>query len=317
MSNTMKYSTRWDPYGYFPLKNGNVPASSVKMEKFTSLPYWERKVFQMDGNYYEYIKNKRISRTYHGISRFYRKEREDISEIIEFMCQTLSFEWPDYFNLTSHRSYNILECFASDRLLWFDKDWNLANQPFYLDAFDAIAMQVPEDLVVCKVNEDGEDFVSHAHLTSASGWTADWAVGKSFKEIHEDVLKNDGSPVIKRPKKVVEGIIKSGTSFQRVGAISFRSGIQLNLHPDYAKKNEWTFDEFQDVYLRVERQTVTSFKKSNMFLFTIKSYFSDCLDPKNINSFRRAIENLHEDNYAREFLSEYKEKILKFLDEKE
>lgn len=307
-----------DPFDYFPLKSGEFPISSIKMEKFSNLPQEQQKIFQFDNNYPETYVHKAKARQ-ENIHKYYQKiEGIDNKEIIRFIMDTLVKDYPDCFYLKEANGVITFYNKSTSERFIFDSD-TLEYIPFdspYVDALDALASQVQEDIVICTLGEDGIDFVSSVHLCSPFGWSAEGSIGKTFMEIHKDVTKADASPVIKNPSKIVKSIINTPSTIQRVGAISFRANTILNRHPDNNIKDSWHFDDTQQLYLRFERQTVTGFPNSNSFLFTIRTYFNDLLKANRIAPTLKALKTYPEDIYPREFVNEHKEQLIEFLEKK-
>jgi hypothetical protein len=183
-----------------------------------------------------------------------------------------------------------------------------------LTGFEALALQVPEDLVFYAREGDSDiGSVTWAHLMSAADWSATWAIGKSFTEIHAEVKKVDGSPIIKHPPGMIKGIMKMSDSVERVGAISFRTCFKQNLHPDIDPEYSWTFDDNQELYIRFERQTVTPVPEMNGFLFTIRPYYANLLNPLRIVKAIEALENVDDNSYYRNLLQAQGDNIITFL----
>jgi len=310
-----------DEFDYFPLKDGVYPASSVKMVRMSTLPSEHKDHFQIDRWYDLFLKNKEECRK-EDLPRYYQtKPGVSRAPIIKFIIQKLIAEYPHMFEWVSN--VNKLWCKRRLEFLEFDEEYNLIsdedlfnNKSRYVDAFDALAMQVPEDLLICSLDENENDFISSAHLMAPAEWSAEWVIGKSFAQIHEGVKRADGTHVIKNPSGMVKGVIRMPEPVQRVGAISFRSDTVLNLHPEKSVKNKWTWDAEQQVFLRFERQTVTPFPEINSFLFTVKGYWANLLHPKRIDAAIQAIENGNPNAYYRSFLEKESNNLLKFLKER-
>lgn len=297
-----------DVLNYYPLKDGHVPSSSVRMDKLSSLPEGQRKTFQIDQYWNMFYDNKILCREDSINKYFRRKSNVNIAPIIKHIVSTLVSEYPDYFNIAD----NALSCELTKTKLEFNEDWNLQHHKDYLEAFDALAMQVSEDMVVMTL--DGEkDYISYIHLMTGSDWSADLAIGKSYGMIHNNVRKANGELVIKYPEGMVKGIINMPEAVQRVGALSFRSDCELNRHPENVKPDVWNWDTNQKVYLRFERQTVTPFPECNSFLFTIRSYYCDLLLPERRQLAIQALQNIHENCYPRKFLHTHHKNLLNFL----
>jgi len=307
-----------DVLDYYPLKGGSLPPSSAVMTKLAAVPQKHRNIFQIDEFHSWFMDNKNKSHK-EDLSSYYQFAGAiNRAPIIRFIIDRLCTDYPHLFKW--HENNNKLWVAFKLEFIQFDKDYELigaedlfGNKPDYADALDALAMQVPEDLVICSVNSDGNDFVSTAHLMSPAGWSASTVVGKSFAQIHERVTKVDGRPIIKNPSAMVNGIIRMGTPVQRVGAISFRSDRVLNLHPNKFVENKWTWNDDQQVYLRFERQTVIPFPEINSFLFTIKGYWANLLHPKRIDAAILALQNSHPNAYYRNFLNQEGENLIDFL----
>lgn len=310
-------ATDIDFLDYYPLKGGTIPVSSGRMDRLSSLPKEHQTIFQFDDAFHLFWYNKKSCRE-KNLEDFYQKTGNiDLSPIIRFICAKLSQEWPALFTYQEdqNKKQASLRCFSTDDFLVFDMDnnWKLLNPNKYVDAFDALAMQVPEDIVVYTLPKEGTDFVSVAHLMAPLDWSAKWAIGKSFAQIHEHVLKGSGKPVLKEPDKIVKGILMSPTTFQRVGAVSFRSQLVLDRRPENGVQDVWNFGPEQRALLRFERQTITSFPEIGSFLFTVRAYHDNLCSPKRIDAAIAALKNISEDVYAKKFVKEHSADLLRFL----
>jgi hypothetical protein len=160
-----------------------------------------------------------------------------------------------------------------------------SNSQNYIDLFDALAMQLPEDLVIQEVRECGTNDKSLAiHLCHANGWSAADNIGQSFNWIHQHVPRINN--IIPHPQKMLEAIMKSQNGYERLGANSIRSCIQLDRHPrilDEDKNPPFNLDK-ENFYLRFERQCVCPIT-SNQFLFTIRTYITQVSQLMLDNSF--------------------------------
>lgn len=259
--------------------------------------------FQLD-RWYNLFRENKLQCQLEGGERYFAAEPGfDVSPINEHLVACLISEHPGAFE----RRGDVLHCRLTGETL------GLTGGSGGHDLFAALAMQVPEDLVVLALRPDGTDRVTHAHLTSASEWSAPWAVGRSFAEIHAGVRKGNGELVIKSPAGMVRGLVSMPGPVQRVGALTFRPDLLLNRHPDRIAPDRWHWGPGQRAYLRFERQTVTPFRELGAFLFTVRTYYCDLLDPRRRGPAIAALEDPPADAYPRRFLAEHGRRLLEFL----
>lgn len=270
-----------EPIDYFPGHKPSTPA-------FRPIPEGSSdprdQIFQFDWNFHHHMANKRLCRA-ERLSKYYQKiEPIDLTIINDFIRD------------------KVVESLGTCILYM--------NDPEYFDVFDALAMQVAEDLAVYDTKNQR---VVALHLCHANGWSAEGNIGKSFEHIHEEVKNSKGQLIVPAPNKFVKKLMKLNSSIERVGAISFNKYADLNRHPD--KKELRSFDPTTpSLFMRVERQTVTPFAETDQFLFTIKTHFYDCSDPKYIDSAIDIFTNPHPDLYSKWFVDEYKDQVLPWLE---
>jgi hypothetical protein len=158
---------------------------------------------------------------------------------------------------------------TGDRLA-FDAETRLVRQNGrYVDALDALACQVQEDLAVVSV-DGGRHWLSAAHVCLPNGWAPADKIGRPFADVHEPVA---GMAEMNR----------RGDEFARVmvgavdGLVRFAWGVTfddaLNHHPDRPRT---PFDPAQPrAFVRVERQTIWGLPAVGAALFTIRTYVYD------------------------------------------
>lgn len=317
----------------FPLYEGIQPSAMglKKMEK--KHDHLDRRSFTFlidKDSFPQFRKSKELCRE-ERLSKYYQKT-EDYPEINKYIIETLCSEYPEFFSLKS----NTLICKLTDEELSFNNNYELTHSntklsvPF-VDLYDALAMQVPEDLVIHKVpkgqlnplksEEEKRDYASVIHLCHCNGWEAEWAINKSFDFIHEGVSRIN--TIIPNSKRMLLSFLK-GLKFERIAAISFKTTPYLNRHSDDIKKWDKPFNQenpFMNV--RVERQTVTGFEHSEAFLFTIKTYLYDMniqkttidneLKIKRLNSIKKVFSNPDPKSYAYEVITENRKAVLSWI----
>jgi len=337
-----------DTLNYYPLQDGRVPASSAKMKRLSTLPAERQSLFQIDKWVKQTLVHKLQLNTSNRKDMYFSKRKSgplsfdgELAALYSFIVKHLTEAYPSFFNSCYDPSRNTLNlhCLLTGEVLTFTNDRKgLYYQHFQEIAesnglpfgypneykihytrtgFEALAMQVPEDIVFyARKNDSDIGEVAWAHLMSPAGWSTEWAIGKSFTEIHAKVKKSDGTPVIKHPPGMINGIMRMKEGVERVGAISFRTYFKQDLHPDVEPECSWNFDENQELYIRFERQTVTPFPPLNGFLFTVRPYYANLLNPKRISKAIEALENIDDSSYYRNLLEERGTDIIAFLKHK-
>ena len=248
-------------------------------------------------------------------------------------CRFLD-ENKEHFSLLEDQKFFTLNCHLTKEILVFNKKFELVEQttslavPF-VDAFDALAMQVAEDLVIHKVpqgqlnplkkEEDKKDYAAAIHLCHCNGWDAEWGIGQTFDFVHKKVPRID--KIVPNATRMMLSFLTRGFRFERIAAISFKTSDVLNRHSDDIENwnKEFNVDEpFMNI--RVERQTVKGFKKSAAFLFTIRTFLYDMnleksdlnreVKVKRLNAIKNVFENPNEKSYAYTILLKFQESVL-------
>lgn len=307
MSPREDQSTDIDTLNYYPLAAGEVPSSSTRMTPLVHLRGRQGHTFQLDEYYHLFRRNKLLCQSEDPGKYFAWEPGFDISPINEHIVSRLCAEHPASFR----RFGDELHCSLTGEIL------PLNGHGGSEELFAALALQVPEDLVVLAARPDGTDRVTHAHLTSASEWSATWAVGRSFAEIHRGVRRSGGEPIIRHPEGMVRGIVAMPGPVQRVGALTFRPDLLLNRHPDKIVQDVWHWGPGQLALLRFERQTVTPFRELGAFLFTVRTYYCDLTRPDRRPAAIRALRAHSPEAYQRQFLEAHGAQLLSLLEREE
>lgn len=279
-----------DPYDYCPVKLGVGPSSAIvpKLGKSTNLA-----VIEKDPRLETFIRSKFQVVEEHGKDKFYQNRLGSGETLIATM------ELAKYLKLAEPGRPLITR----------------VNDVRTVDMFDRIAMNCAEDIVIMQL-ENGIPIAKLLHIHHPNGWSANGWVGKDFAEIHEDVKHRNEKQVLPQANKMAAHFCKTGGKFERVGAISFRGDCHLNRHPELPSPINWDEDykpETSPLYMRFERQTIIGMPEIDAFMFTIKTYFCDVFKPERREQMINAFENVHTDAYARWYLDEYRDAILKRL----
>jgi len=310
---------------YFPLYNG-LQESSMGLNKL----YDEDKTFLInEDNFHIFRRSKELCREY-NIEKFYKTLDENNSEVLLYIVETLAKEYPQYFTWEFDEDWGgTLSCELTNEVITVNKDLELINYESdlsisFVDTYDAVAMQIPEDIVIQKVDSDfTKDWASVTHLCHCNGWTAEWAIGQSFDYIHRDVPRIN--EIIPDAMKMMKGIVNSQNRFERVAAIALKESPILNRHFDF--ENEWNIHfDLNDplLHIRVERQTIRGFRKFGGYLFTIRTFTYDVdvnnssvnedIKNKRKEKIREMFEYPNERAYSFEKLKRYKEDVLKWIE---
>lgn len=280
-----------DYLDYYPLQDGQIPISSARTTKLSALSGDKGKIFQIGVDAEHYINNKKELRKTFPIDMFYKNNlrmNNGIKHVTDFLVKTFEAE-----GIPVPR-----------------------NADGYVDYFDALVSQVPEDIAIITLLDDGDDLASVLHLFAPSDWSVEGAIAKSFGQIHQNVRKANGSLVIKNPEGMVRGLIGLPEPVQRVGSVSFRPSNLVCRHPALTPPDEWFWDDLQPVFIRFERQVVVPFPQINSFMLTVRSYYNNLLDPKRIKQAQMALDNPSPDVYHKVFFKDHKDNVREFFNKR-
>lgn len=311
-----------DHLDYFPLKEG-LPKMAIGLKKLPSPATSPReRIFQIDESFPHYRAAK-IDGRMERHEKYYQRREEPPARLIQWMVERLTGENPKDYRWDEKT--RTIQVGPTGETLAFTSEWTLDRArtltPFtYTDAFDAIAMNVAEDLVFMRQNADGETESRLIHLSVPNDWAAEKAIGQNFDYIHKPIPGID--TIIRRPVQMIQGIIRQAESFERVGAVGFRTEIRLNEHPDFsARVRNRTFSaDAPSLFVRFERQTVTGFPDLGAFLFTIRTYVRDLVDengrpePNDVLAkiFREDFTGQHVNHYSKTFIEANRDQLLKW-----
>ena len=241
------------------------------------------------------------------------------------MAAKLESEYPDLFNFQAKDSFNwsLSASHTGDLIIvknsCLDKDSKFNGFDQATDVFDALAMQVEEDLVYQgSQNEYKTDECQAIHLSQANGWSAEWAIGKSFDEIHMRVPRI--KEIIRDTSKIIKSIVEAPFPTERIGAVNFRTSSALNRHPEipeHIRHVPFHHEKNPNLFLRFERQTVSGFKKESAFLFTIKTYITQISPDMNKSkweSFKLCLEQSSEKSNPHKFIELNRIELEKWVD---
>jgi hypothetical protein len=238
-----------DPMFYVPFRHGRYDVAPGLTKFRRGDPGADGKVFQFDRTFGAFRKATGTART-EGMEKYY-VTRDLKTNVFEEVCR-----------------------FISERLRTEGRGDAVAKAEDvragpYIDALDALACQVQEDLAVVS-SEGGRHWLSAAHVCFPNGWAPREKVGRSFAAIHEPVA---GMGEMNRREGEFARLMVGAEE----GLVRFAWGVtfdeELNHHPDRART---PFDPARPrAFVRVERQTIWGLPAAGAAMFTIRTYLYD------------------------------------------
>lgn len=317
------------PLKYFPPKNGKYEVSAGLRSLDIEKPGRENSIFQIDEHYLRYIKNIQAARQ-ENLSKynppFVGLKDEELFAVNEYIMDRLLKEYPGFFELVEgDKGESIFYNKLNEEKINFNKKGNLISSTTagscpYRDLWDALASQVQADLSIWKMDSQSQkEWLAALHLTSPSHWAAEDKIGKGFVEVHMPVAGIE--PINARFWQFVQMICQKGP-FER-SVWSLATDNRLNHHPEAppgVDPKEWNGRRFDldnpQLYLRVERQTLSPFPEFEASFFTIRVYFYEVtsLDKEEISKLISAIESMTEASLVYKGLKEEKSSVIKYLE---
>jgi len=310
---------------YFPLARGRYDISPGLRRLGTDFGQGktDHHIFQFDDRFHDYRKVKLSGQRedpdkYHVQHGFTPALR---SAVTGFLVDRLCREAPEWFSCTRTRNGCRLECRLSEEVLIFDPDFALGETQGttreYRDGFDALALQLQEDLAVLRLDERGRDLVCALHLSFPNFWSAADKIGKSFVAIHEPVPGMDS--VNRHAPQLVDAMIHKGPFVRFAWGIT--TDDQLDHHPENGSSPATgrSFDpDRPELWLRVERQVMTGLPGQQAALFTIRTYLypvADLIrDPARRRALLSALRSLSPDTLTYKGLADSLPAILDWLE---
>lgn len=231
--------------------------------------------FQINPEDFSWYRNAKIE-CRKDLSEYYAHREFPAKASCEWIINCLCKEYPQYFEWQINNNEGTLYCSLTQEKLIIELNTfelkNLEAKIPYIDLFDALAMQVPEDIVIHYVGAE-TNHAAAIHLCHANGWSAKTSVLKSFEDIHTPVPRFP--KIVPNSQKLLGALVRSPQEFERLGGLCVRSSQRLDRHPRYSReeKNPPFMAEQENFYFRFERQTLNKIDDSH-FMFTIRTYIS-------------------------------------------
>ena len=197
--------------------------------------------------------------------------------VARFIVEKLVAESPQLFAFDGRR----LRCALTSDELEFSPRFELTAQrtqavPAYRDELDALGSNLQEDLAIwasTPINGGGaREWLAAVHLCFPNHWAAQEKIGRAFGEVHAPVAGFER--LVRSVPNIVEGMVAKGPFVRFAWGVG--TDDELNHHPHNAFQGR-TFDPSNPrLFLRVERQTISSFPTQSGALFTIRTFFLNC-----------------------------------------
>ena len=260
-----------NPAFYFPPASGvyEIKPGLTSLQTDFGNGSTDKRVFQFDCEYPTYHDNKLKARDESAEKYICLVPGKDYSIVNRFILNTLCNEYPEFF------SFNIKTGQLDCRLL--GKQLSLSDHA----SFDTLAMLVQEDLAVMEIDESGESKIIALHLCAPNHWAAQDKMGKDFISIHAPVPEMER--INKRNREINKACLNKGPYVRFAWGLSTDKYLNHHPQPPVDKESQqWCGRQFNpddpELFMRVERQTLTGFKNEGQILFTIRTYFYDVAD---------------------------------------
>ncbi len=308
---------------YFPLTNGkyDVKPGLFPLKRDFGNEDKDTQVFQIDHSFSKYRKNK-LNAHQEQLTNYFCTHNLSLTQqqyVTHYLITSLCSEYPEFFILTKDGNYSVLSCKLTNETLLFSAEYNLieSSSNLYTTNIDALMMQVQEDIAI--ISE--QDYISCLHLMAPNFWSAPDKIAKNFTEIHKEVAGID--TIIKNSKAILQAMIYKGPYVRFAwglcsdSQLNHYTSLSDNIQNTASKINSGRDFDLQnpDLFLRVERQTITGMQDIKSALFTIRTYLYtiDELTKNEIHSIINAIESMTDKQLEYKGLIETKTSIIEWL----
>jgi hypothetical protein len=274
---------------YFPYQKGRyeVAAGLLPLSKDFGNGPWDQLLVQIGEDFPIFRAQFEENRSKEAVNKYVCEARgadqSAIGEVAVFIAETLAKDYPSQISFEG----SVFQSSFTGETLLFDATTNSVMTKIgniqYESAWDAVGAQIPDDIAIWKLQDDGSEIIETLHLNSPNHWAALDKVGKSFAAVHQPVAHIE--KIVPYAVNLLEGILAKGPFVRFAWGVG--TDDRLNHHPVPPKGVDpvaWAgrrFDpENPKLYARVERQVLWGFPKLNRALFTIRTYFQDVSELK-------------------------------------
>jgi hypothetical protein len=278
---------------YFPFQKGRyeVAPGLLPLTQDFGNGAWDQRLFQIGNDFQAFRTQFDENRTKEAIQKYVilskTADSQAVGTIAAFILKKIAEENQDRVGLQdlgpelefqsnlTHERFRVSARANSVKVV--------EGKIHFENAWDAAGAQVPEDLAIWKLNEDGSEEIEALHLNAPNHWAAQDKIGRSFASVHAPIAHIE--KIVPWAVKILNGIIKSGPYVRFAWGVG--TDQRLNHHPTPPPgiaENTWSGRRFDlthpKLYTRVERQVLWGFPELNRALFSIRTYFHDVEDLK-------------------------------------
>lgn len=271
---------------YFPLLSGRyeIKPGFHRLGHDLGNGRTDDNLFQVDRQFSEYRNAKQNARDENPAKYIcyadYTDEHDRITN--QFIIQRLCREHPDFFGLHPDANGQRLECrLTGDRLLFTTTgDFLECSSSFATgihscsNGFDALAMQVQEDLALVTINATENRLVA-VHLSLPNHWDPRDKIGQDFIGVHGPVPGM--ARINARANQLLRACLDQGPFVRFAWGIATDTLLNHHPHPPPdMDSQQWQGRRFDrgnpQAWLRVERQCLWGLPSISAVLFTIRTY---------------------------------------------
>jgi hypothetical protein len=316
---------------YFPYQKGRyeVAPGLLPLSKDFGNGSMDQKLFQMGEDFKKFRTQFEENRAKEPVSKYVclseRVDARALGIIAEAIAQKLHEEYPDEVQYEIISGGGIFSSKLTDEKFEIKIEDNsvkiIDGKIKYENAWDAMGAQIPEDIAIWKLNDDGSEELEALHLNAPNHWSPSDKVGKSFSAVHTPVAHIE--KIVPWAVSILQGVIQKGPFVRFAWGVG--TDHRLNHHPEPApgmSVSEWSGRSFDPknpkLYARVERQALWGYPTLNRALFTIRTYFQDMdklkiTHPDAVKGLIEAIESMSPQSLVYKGLVADKENILHWL----
>lgn len=261
---------------HLPFLDGKYSVAPALLASKKTEGVADKKVFQIDERYAAYIANKKACREEDIYKYYFEKnlDRETLVRVNQLIAEQLIKEYPEHFHLQQQNDNYLFTNKLTNEILKWKNDWIEIESQTYVSLYDALACQVQEDFAICQL-QGNKDWMAALHICSPNHWEPAEKAGRPFDAIHTIVPGMEKT--MPHYFKMLQLVVNKGP-FTRF-AWGIATDDRLNHHPVAAPGYDaemWKGRKIAkgcELYVRVERQSLTGLPDVNAFFFTIRTYF--------------------------------------------